>query len=56
MKYLLTIISFLTCFCIKAQTANIKSVEQKGQQIYITYDLQGSPGKYEIKLFVKKKR
>ena len=55
MKYLFTIISFLFCFCIKAQTANVKSVEQKGQQIYITYDLQGSPGKYEIKLLVKKK-
>ena len=53
MKYLFTYISILFCFSIKAQTANIKSVEQKGQQIYITYDLQGSPGKYEIKLFVK---
>ena len=55
MKYLFSYLSILFCFSIKAQTANIKSVEQKGQQIYITYDLQGSPGKYEIKLFVKSK-
>ena len=53
MKQLFIIISFLACFCVKAQTANIKSVEQKDQKIYITYDLQGNPGKYEIKLFVK---
>ena len=55
MKYLLTIISALFFFSIKAQTANIKSVEQKGQKIYITYDLKGNPGKYNIKLFVKSK-
>jgi len=53
MKYLLKIISILFCFCIKAQTANFKSVEQKEQKIYITYDLKGNPGKYNIKLFVK---
>ena len=53
MKYLFTIISFLFSFSIKAQTANIKSVEQKGQKIYITYDLKGNPGSYNIKLFVK---
>lgn len=40
---------------MKAQTANIKSVEQKGQKIYISYNLNGSPGSYNIKLFVKKK-
>ena len=53
MKYLLKSILILFCFCIKAQTANIRAVEQKGQKIYITYDLEGSPGKYNIKLFVK---
>ena len=55
MKYLLIIISVLFCFGMKAQTANINSVEQKGQKIYITYDLKGNPGKYNIKLFVKSK-
>ena len=53
MKYLLKIISILFCFGMKAQTANINSVEQKGQKIYITYDLKGKPGSYNIKLFVK---
>ena len=53
MKYLLKIISILFCFGMKAQTANINSVEQKGQKIYITYDLKGNPGSYNIKLFVK---
>ena len=53
MKHLLLVLFFLPAFYINSQTANIKSTEQKGQEIYITYDLQGSPGKYEIKLFVK---
>tara|TARA_B110000879_G_scaffold152687_1_gene197658 strand:- start:781 stop:1740 length:960 start_codon:yes stop_codon:yes gene_type:complete len=53
MKYLFTIISFLFSFYINAQTVDIKAVEQKGQLIYITYDLKGSPGTYNIKLFVK---
>lgn len=39
MKYIFTIILFSSCFCVKAQTANIISVEQKDQKIYITYDL-----------------
>ena len=35
------------------QQVDITSTEQKGEQIYIRYNLQGSEGKYEIKLFVK---
>jgi hypothetical protein len=53
MKYLLIIISILFCFGMEAQTADIRSVEQKGQKIYISYDLKGNPGRYNIKLFVK---
>jgi len=55
MKYLLIIISILFCFGMEAQTADIRSVEQKGQKIYISYDLKGNPGRYNIKLFVKSK-
>ena len=35
------------------QRVDITSTEQKGEQIYIRYNLQGNEGKYLIKLFVK---
>ena len=37
----------------KVQSAKIKSVEQKEQKIYITYDFEGKPGKYDVSLHIK---
>jgi len=37
----------------KIQSAKIKSVEQKEQKIYITYDFEGRTGKYDVDLYVK---
>lgn len=54
MKYFFAILLILSSFYTLSQKVQIKSVEQKGQKIHITYDLQGDPGKYKVKLFVKK--
>ena len=54
MKYLFSISLILFSLCTLSQEVQIKSIEQKGQKIHIIYDLQGTPGKYEVKLFVKK--
>ena len=37
----------------KVQSAKIKSVEQKEQKVYITYDFEGKPGKYDVSLHIK---
>ena len=49
------ILYLLILFSIKSfgQQVDFISTEQKGKQIYIRYNLQGSESKYEIKLFFK---
>ena len=37
----------------KVQSAKIISVEQKEQKVYITYDFEGKPGKYDVSLHIK---
>jgi len=57
MNTLKTHILFLLLICsqflITAQQVSITSIDQKGQKIYITYDLSGKAGKHNVKLYVK---
>ena len=53
LKYHLTLLSLFFVVFAYSQAVEIKSTVQKNQKIYITYDLNGKPGKYNIKIYVK---
>ena len=54
LKIKLFLFTILICWQFRGQSQSITitSTEQKGSQIYITYDLTGPVGRYDVRLFI----
>ena len=52
-KHILFLLLICSQILTTAQQVRITSIDQKGQKIYITYNLSGKAGKHYVKIFVK---